>query len=158
MNRDGYLDFIFGGMNFPELLIFHGNAEGFDVDNPQHIYLEIDGVVYDNTGRLYLANLNNDGWLDLVVLQYINKKYYFSDRSFILWGGPVGPVPAGPGSGWRRQHAPRYRNLCQLRCVKIEPCHALGLWDPLAISERVRCLQIAQLVLTNLVWKEGSLP
>ena len=33
---------------------------------------------------LHLADLNNDGWLDLIVPDIV------SDRSLILWGGPDG--------------------------------------------------------------------
>src|SRR5690606_32338252 len=48
------------------------------------IHLEYDGVVYNEPRWIYLADLNNNGWLDLVVPQILY------DRSLILWGGPDG--------------------------------------------------------------------
>ena len=84
INRDGYLDLIFCGFNNPEILIFYGTADGFDTANPTCIRMEHDGTVYNEPRWIYLADLNNDGWLDLVIPQI---SY---DRSFILWGGPDG--------------------------------------------------------------------
>ncbi len=83
LNRDGYLDVVFGGFGFPDLLVFYGSSSGFDL-NPVRIRMELDGVVYDEPRWIYLADLNNDGWLDIVVPQIT------ADRSFILWGGPDG--------------------------------------------------------------------
>ena len=84
LNRDGYLDLVFGGVENPELMVFYGASGGFDVDNPQRIRMEKDGVLYDDVRFICLADLNNDGWLDLFVPQVTY------DRSFILWGGPEG--------------------------------------------------------------------
>ncbi|MBI2192965.1 MAG: VCBS repeat-containing protein [Planctomycetes bacterium] len=84
LNRDGYLDLIFCGFDNPDLLIFYGTADGFDTAHPCRIRLEHGGVVYREPRWIYLADLNNDGWLDLVVPQI---SY---DRSFVLWGGPDG--------------------------------------------------------------------
>lgn len=84
LNRDGYLDLVFCGFDNPELLIFYGGADGFDAANPARIRLEHEGTVYSEPRWIYLADLNNDGWLDLVVPQIAY------DRSFILWGGPDG--------------------------------------------------------------------
>lgn len=84
LNRDGYLDLIFGGFSDPYITIFYGTAEGFDTANPVRIRLEKDGVVYQETRWHYLVDLNNDGWLDLVIPQIT------SDRSLLLWGGPDG--------------------------------------------------------------------
>ena len=84
LNRDGYLDLLFVGFDNPDLLIFHGGPGGFDVKHPTRIRLACDGVVYREPRWIHLADLNNDGWLDLVVPQID------SDRSFILWGGPEG--------------------------------------------------------------------
>ncbi len=83
-DRDGYLDLVFGGFNFPELLIFRGGPDGFDADNPERITMEIDGVTYNQPRWLFTADLNNDGWLDLVIPQIAY------DRSIILWGSPDG--------------------------------------------------------------------
>ncbi|MYJ79974.1 MAG: VCBS repeat-containing protein [Caldilineaceae bacterium SB0670_bin_27] len=90
INHDGHLDLIFCGFDNPELLIFYGvaadSANGlcFDTANPQRIRLEHDGKLYNEPRWIYLADLNNNGWLDLVVPQIAY------DRSFILWGGPEG--------------------------------------------------------------------
>ncbi|MDP6354579.1 MAG: VCBS repeat-containing protein [Planctomycetota bacterium] len=84
LNRDGYLDLIFCGFSNPEIIIFYGTEDGFDTDNPTRILLEHDGILYDDPRWIYLADLNNDGWLDLVVPQIE------SDRSLILWGGSEG--------------------------------------------------------------------
>ena len=83
LNRDGYLDLVFGGFGVPDLRVFYGSSSGFDPD-PVRIRMELDGTVYGEPRWIYLADLNNDGWLDLVVPQIT------ADRSFILWGGPDG--------------------------------------------------------------------
>ena len=84
LNHDGYLDLIFCGFSDPDLMIFYGTADGFDTKNPSRLRMERDGVVYNEPRWIYLADLNNNGWLDLVVPQIA------FDRSFILWGGPHG--------------------------------------------------------------------
>lgn len=84
LNRDGYLDLVFAGFSSDELLIFYGTPDGFDTTNPVRIRMEHEGTVYDDPRWIYLADLNNDGWLDLVIPQI---SY---DRSLILWGGPDG--------------------------------------------------------------------
>ena len=84
LNQDGYLDLVFCGFNNPELLIFYGAEKGFDLDNPTRIQMEYQGEVYREPRWVYLADLDNDGFLDLVV-PLIN-----ADRSFVLWGGPEG--------------------------------------------------------------------
>ena len=90
INRDGHLDLIFCGFDNPDLLIFYGTTPDpltglcFDTANPQRIRLEHEGKLYNEPRWIYLADLNNNGWLDLVVPQIAY------DRSFILWGGPDG--------------------------------------------------------------------
>ena len=84
LNRDGYLDLIFAGFGNSEMHIYYGAPGGFDVANPVRIRMERDGVVYNEPRWMVLADLNNDGYLDLVVPQI------GFDRSFILWGGPDG--------------------------------------------------------------------
>ena len=84
LNRDGYLDLVFAIIGDPDLLVFYGTAEGFDTDNPQRIRLEHDGVVYDEPRWICLADLNNNGWLDLFVPDVV------AERSLVLWGGPDG--------------------------------------------------------------------
>ena len=84
LDRDGWLDLVFCGFDNPELLFFRGGPEGFDTNNPRRLRLEFDGVVYSEPRWIYLADLDNDGWLDLVVPQIA------ADRSVVLWGGPDG--------------------------------------------------------------------
>ena len=84
LNRDGHLDLIFASIGSPDLLVLYGSAEGFDNDNPHRIHLEHDGVVYDEPRWVCLADLNNNGWLDLFV------PVASKDRSILLWGGPEG--------------------------------------------------------------------
>lgn len=84
LNRNGYLDLVFCGFDNPEIITFDGTADGFDTQNPSRIRLEHEGVIYSESRWIYLADLNNNGWLDLVVPQIS------SDRSFILWGGADG--------------------------------------------------------------------
>jgi len=84
INRDGYLDAISVGFSVNELTIFFGNESGFDTENPQRITMEDNGTILDEGRRMCLVDLNNDGWLDLVVT--FNNK----ERAYILWGGPDG--------------------------------------------------------------------
>lgn len=84
LDRDGWLDLVFGGFGEPDLLFFHGGPDGFDAANPRRLRMELDGVLYDEPRFLCAADLNGDGWLDIVVPQIA------ADRSFILCGGPDG--------------------------------------------------------------------
>jgi hypothetical protein len=84
INRDGYLDLIFSCYGHGELTIFFGCEGGFDLEHPQKIRIEEEGKVYKEGRRMCLADLNNDGWLDLVVTDC------GGDRCFILWGGAEG--------------------------------------------------------------------
>lgn len=84
LNRDGYLDLIFAGFTNDEVLIFSGGPDGFDVDNPVRFKTELDGRVYNQHRFFHLADLNHDGWLDLVL------PLCDADHSLILWGGPDG--------------------------------------------------------------------
>ncbi|WP_168735695.1 FG-GAP repeat domain-containing protein [Cohnella fermenti] len=84
LNRDGYLDLIVVGHNNDELLIFYGSENGF-ADEPVRIRLIVDGVVYRQPRFMTLADLNNDGWLDLVI-----PDCGATDDLLILWGGPDG--------------------------------------------------------------------
>ena len=84
IDRDGNLELIFCGHLSPDILIFHGGPDGFDTENPERIRMEYDGEQFTSPLWIYLADLDNDGWLDLIVPQ--SK----TDRSLILWGGPNG--------------------------------------------------------------------
>ena len=53
--------------------------------DPVRIRLDLgDGHVISEPRLLHIADLNNDGWLDLIVPDIV------SERSLILWGGPAG--------------------------------------------------------------------
>jgi hypothetical protein len=84
LNRSGYLDLIFASIGSPDLLFFFGNKNGFDMKNPKKLHMERDGITYGDPRWIYLADLNNNGWLDLFVPQISDE------RSFVLWGGPKG--------------------------------------------------------------------
>jgi hypothetical protein len=70
--------------------------------------MEIDGVVYDDPRWMLLADLNNDGWLDLVVPQIS------ADHSFVLWGGP---------DGFRMDRAQLFPVVC---CVSAQAADLTG--------------------------------
>ncbi|MCX6992890.1 MAG: VCBS repeat-containing protein [Kiritimatiellaeota bacterium] len=84
LNRDGYLDLITVGFGYAYIDIFYGGPNGFDLKHPERIHVEKDGIVYREQRWMLLADLNNDGWLDLVIPEVDH------DRTFILWGGPDG--------------------------------------------------------------------
>jgi hypothetical protein len=84
LDRDGYLDLIFVGFHHDEILIFRGGPDGFDTANPTRIKMQIGDVIYNEPRFISLADLNNDGWLDLII------PLVASDHSLILWGGPEG--------------------------------------------------------------------
>jgi hypothetical protein len=98
--HSGYLDIVVAGASNPELLIFKGGPEGFDVDHPQKIMMDPDMKIFNPEKKLYsyemlagrayreprwlfTADFDNDGWLDLYVSQVFGPSY-------ILWGGPEG--------------------------------------------------------------------
>ena len=84
IDHDGYLEILFAGFQNDELLIFYGGEKGFDPQHCRRLRLELDGRVHREVRYIYLADFNQDGWLDLV-LPFID-----SDYSLILWGGPEG--------------------------------------------------------------------
>ena len=84
LNRDGYLDVIYSSYSQPELLVFFGSERGFDAEHPQRIRIVEGDKEYLDGRRMLLADLNNDGWLDLVIT------FCRKDRCFVLWGGPDG--------------------------------------------------------------------
>ncbi|MFA6568812.1 MAG: VCBS repeat-containing protein [Victivallales bacterium] len=84
LNHDGWLDLIFCGFDNPKIKVFYGSANGFSEKNSKEIIMEYEGKIYKEPRFLALADLNNDGWLDLVI-PIINE-----EESFVLWGGPDG--------------------------------------------------------------------
>jgi len=83
LDCDGYLEVVIVGYFTSELLIYHGGPGGFDVKNPTRIKLEKDGIICEDPRRPFIADFNNDGWLDIVVPQC-------SAPTIILWGGSDG--------------------------------------------------------------------
>ncbi len=84
LDRDGYLDLVLATMDQPEIVIVHGGPDGFDIEHPERIRLEIDGETYLNQRFIQLVDLNGDGWLDLFV------PMIDAPHSLLLWGGPNG--------------------------------------------------------------------
>ena len=84
IDRDGYLEIIVFGQSYADILIYHSGPQGYDLENPDRITMEKDGIVCNEPRWVLLADLTNDGWLDLVV------PWIKGDRSFVLWGGPDG--------------------------------------------------------------------
>ena len=84
LNHNGYLDLIFCGFDNKKLKIFYGSGTGFCEKNSVEIVMEENGKIYKEPRFLALADLNGNGWLDLVVGMV--SEY----ESFVLWGGPDG--------------------------------------------------------------------
>ncbi|MFC7622854.1 FG-GAP-like repeat-containing protein [Microlunatus sp. GCM10028923] len=83
LDRNGYLDLITTGWGQDEIVIFRGGPAGFGA--PERIKLTIDGRTYDQPRYLSLADLNRDGWLDLIIPELGRH-----GGVIILWGGPDG--------------------------------------------------------------------
>jgi len=89
INNDGWLDIIYGDKR-GYLVVYFGGPGGFSESNTWKIPLE--GTDYSYVSRINSADLNNDGWLDLVVSlagHYLRKHSGF----YILYGGPEGFLP-----------------------------------------------------------------
>lgn len=106
--KSGYIDIAAGGFRNRELRIFHGSENGYSLDNCTKIVFGPDEEGYEppkyyenqpleQSDRekelttefgeirwMLAADVNGDGWLDLIVSQIIGP------RCFILWGGPEG--------------------------------------------------------------------
>ncbi len=95
-DRDGYLDLVFSRTKGAEIQIFHGGPDGPGRE-PERIRLD---DAFTCALFIYTADLNNDGWLDLVLPQST------TDRSLVLWGGPEG------FSGDRCQELSVWKAIC----------------------------------------------
>ena len=87
LNRDGHLDLVIAQFYDPTILIYYGTPDGFDLEHPQR--LKVAEGPEDQLGvrKVFLADLNNDGYLDLIVASA------GANRCVILWGGPDGFDP-----------------------------------------------------------------
>ena len=107
-NHDGYLDVASGGFHNREFRIFYGSENGFSEENCQKIVFgpgeedyvppkyerDVTFVQEPDEAQLTMefgevrwsmaADVNGDGWLDLIVSQIEGSCCY------ILWGGPDG--------------------------------------------------------------------
>lgn len=93
-NNDGFTDIFFTNHQFsltgnPKLAnrlidsyLYFGSNKGFDNENRQAI--QTIGAWGANAG-----DLNNDGWIDLVISNY-QEHYSYEVPSFIYWNGPDG--------------------------------------------------------------------
>ncbi|MFW6598233.1 FG-GAP repeat domain-containing protein [Propionibacteriaceae bacterium Y2011] len=84
LDRNGYLDLVGCGWSNSEVLIFPGGPDGFG--EPRRIELIIDGVTYNQPRYMSIADLDRDGWLDLVIPELGPS----GGGVIILWGGPDG--------------------------------------------------------------------
>jgi len=88
LNKDGYLDIVFSqfrdeaGNYDVGSTIFWGSAAGYNPTN--QTTLETNGAVGNS-----VADLNRDGWLDLVFSNFLSSGRFRQD-SYIYWGGPGG--------------------------------------------------------------------
>jgi hypothetical protein len=97
-NKDGYADIFFTNHQYsltgnPKLAnrlinsyLYWGSADGFSPDSRQE--LQTMGAWGANA-----ADLNSDGWTDLVVCNF-QEHYSYEVPSFIYWNGPDGFSPA----------------------------------------------------------------
>jgi len=84
LDRDGFLDLIVAKYHDREILIYRGTPDGFDLEHPARIVLPEEDRRWVRTRRVCLGDMNNNGWLDLIVTP--------SGEGIcsILWGGPDG--------------------------------------------------------------------
>ena len=68
----------------PRVIDVLRRPKGLGAAAPVRIRLEYDGHLLSEPRTLHLADLNNDGWLDLFIPDIV------SEQSMILWGGPGG--------------------------------------------------------------------
>ena len=87
VNNDGYLDIAFHDFR-DQLLIYFGQADGFSDRHMQYLPCDATG----DAVRLNLADLNNDGWLDLIA-GILGTRLRHKDTLRIFYGGPDGYSP-----------------------------------------------------------------
>ena len=84
-NRDGRLDLFVSQIRGPQSFILWGSPRGFSWDNRQALNLE-------SGENAHAADLNGNGWLDLVVGGYNcpSKTWPQESYVYVYWGGPQG--------------------------------------------------------------------
>ncbi len=87
VNNDGHLDILFHD-KWNYLLIFLGGDDGYSED---HIWKVPCDTIYDSA-MPYLADLNKDGWLDIVVSKFPTRMR-FRDTMEVFYGSPQGYLP-----------------------------------------------------------------
>jgi len=88
VNEDGWLDIIYGDKK-GFLMIYFGSEKGYSVDRSQKIPLKGTDESEASISRINSADLNGNGWLDLVVSL---RGHWTRAQSgfYILYGGPEG--------------------------------------------------------------------
>ena len=84
LNHNGYLDLVFCGFDNNKVEVFYGSENGYSAENSVKIVMEENGEIYKEPRFIALADLNGNGWLDLIVTMIAGHE------SFVLWGGPNG--------------------------------------------------------------------
>ena len=87
VNNDGHLDILFHD-KWNYLLIFLGSDDGYSED---HVWKVPCDTIYDSA-MPYLADLNKDGWLDIVVSKFPTRMR-FRDTMEVFYGSPQGYLP-----------------------------------------------------------------
>ena len=84
IDHDGHLELIIGRFYSPDISIYRSMPNGFELaDTVTAIHGPVE-FMHTSTRRIRLADMNNDGWLDLIV------KPIGKGMCGILWGGPKG--------------------------------------------------------------------
>ncbi len=84
VNKDGFIDIAFHDLR-NQLLIYFGQADGFSDNHMQYLPCAATG----DAVRLNLADLNNDGWLDLIA-GILGTRLRHKDTLRIFYGSPAG--------------------------------------------------------------------
>lgn len=105
-NHNGYLDLAFNGFDNEKITIFYGSKDGFTAENTVEIIMQYNDKLYKHPRFLSAADLNNDGYLDLIIA------CIDSDESFVLWGGPN-------GFSFERKQVFRVRHACNSKVADL---------------------------------------
>ncbi|MCX6994049.1 MAG: VCBS repeat-containing protein [Kiritimatiellaeota bacterium] len=82
-NRDGYLDLAFVYNHYKDLIIFYGSKDGFKKSTVITL-VKPDGTPYGSPRWICAADLNMDGYIDLII------PLIDANRTLILWGSENG--------------------------------------------------------------------